>query len=238
MRLQDEMENGSVRTLLIDTAGQDGVVALTEGDHVVAEARLPGRTASEGLMPAIRRMFGEAGWKVSELTAIGVVQGPGSFTGVRVGLSAAKGLSEAVSVPLIAVSRLRLLVSMAAVGANGASAWAFLNAGRGEVYGGEYVRSVCAREVLLSAAEAVSAVRERSGVSVVVCEPVVEELLRELNPRSLQEPGAVDLLPLILERLRTGAMEDALTIDANYIRRTDLEMLATMEARRAERAGR
>ena len=100
------------------------------------------------------------------------------------------------------------------------------------------MRGVCVREVLLSAAEAVGAVRERAGLIVMVCEPVVEELLWEVSPRSVPEPGAVNLLPLVLERFRTGATDDAATIDANYIRRTDLEMLATMEARRAERAGR
>ena len=55
-------------------------------------------------MPAIRRLLEARGWKLGELSAVVVVHGPGSFTGVRVGLSAAKGLSEAASIPLIAVS--------------------------------------------------------------------------------------------------------------------------------------
>lgn len=232
------VEGGRPRTLLIDTVGKDGVVALTEGDRVVTEARLPGRTASEGLIPAVRRMFAATGWSLGGLSAIGVVRGPGSFTGVRVGLSAAKGLSEAASVPLIAVSRLALVASMAGTVAYETAVWAFLSAGRGEVYGGEYVHGRCEREVLLSAAEAIGVVGGRAGANAVVCESIVEELLREVSPRMLREPGAGDLQPLVLDRLREGNMDDAATVDANYIRRTDLEMLATMEARQAERAGR
>ena len=60
-------------------------------------------------MPAVRRLMEASGFRLNELAAVVVVHGPGSFTGVRVGVSAAKGLSEAGGVPLIAVSRLALL---------------------------------------------------------------------------------------------------------------------------------
>ncbi len=98
--------------LLIHTAGGDGSVALADtsvSSAVIATERLPGRTASERLVPVVGRLMEAHQWTLRGLDAIGVVHGPGSFTGVRVGVAAAKGWSEASGVPLIAVSRLALL---------------------------------------------------------------------------------------------------------------------------------
>src|SRR5580700_10871406 len=103
-----------MRFLMIHTAGAEGSVALGDTEMataIVATEVLPGRTSSERLVPAVRRLMGASGWKLSELAAVVVVHGPGSFTGVRVGVSAAKGLSEAGGVRLIAVSRLALLAA-------------------------------------------------------------------------------------------------------------------------------
>ena len=126
---------------LIDTAGAEGTVALAEasgaGDEVrvVATAVLPGRRASERLVAEVRRLMEAAGWRLAELAAVVVVRGPGSFTGVRVGLSAAKGFCEAGGVALIAVSRLALLAEAAD---GDGMVHAVLDAGRGEFYYGAY----------------------------------------------------------------------------------------------------
>ena len=91
-----------MRFLLIHTAGSEGSVALGDAkmaQAVVATEVLPGRTSSERLVPAMRRLMAASGWRLNDLAAVVVVHGPGSFTGVRVGVSAAKGLSEAGGVP-------------------------------------------------------------------------------------------------------------------------------------------
>src|ERR1700730_8044525 len=98
-----------MRILLIHTAGGEGSVVLadTEAAVVILAAEvLRGRTSSERLVPAVRRLMEGLGWRLSELAAVVVVHGPGTFTGVRVGVSAAKGLSEAGGVRVIAVSGL------------------------------------------------------------------------------------------------------------------------------------
>src|SRR6267154_1776257 len=103
-----------MRILLIHTAGGEGSVALadTEAAQAIAATEvLPGRSSSERLVPAVRRLMEGLGWRLRDMAAVVVVHGPGSFTGVRVGLSAAKGLSEAGGVGLIAVSRLALLAA-------------------------------------------------------------------------------------------------------------------------------
>src|ERR1700674_307771 len=108
-----------MRVLLLHTAGAEGSVALVDtglAGVVVAREMLPGRSSSERLVPTIRRLMEASEWTLRGLAAIVVVHGPGSFTGVRVGLSAAKGLSEASGVPLVAVSRLALLAASAGEG--------------------------------------------------------------------------------------------------------------------------
>lgn len=218
-----------MRLLLIHTAGGEGSVALADTAReqaIVAAEVLPGRTSSELLVPAVRRLMESEGWKLRELAAIAVVHGPGSFTGVRVGVSAAKGLSDAGGIPVIAVSRLALLA--AAAGEKVARVCAVLDAGRGEFYFGEYGGHRCLREALLPEAEVTAAA---SGGVTVVCEAKVAEALAELHPRVVQEPLAADALPFAMERIAAGDYEDVATLDANYLRRTDAEIFAKPKAK-------
>ncbi len=215
-----------MRILLLNTAGNEGSVALADtgaAPVVVAAETLPGRSASERLVPVVGRMLETAGWRLEDLAALVVVHGPGSFTGVRVGLSAAKGLSEAAGIPLIAVSRLALLAGAA----QEKKALAVLDAGRGEYYLGEYDEGRCVHEELLSGDAVLAAC---AGRVAVVCEAKVAEALAAVQP-GLQfvlvpEPLAEDALPVALERIAVGSFDDAGAADANYLRRTDLEIFA------------
>jgi tRNA threonylcarbamoyladenosine biosynthesis protein TsaB len=220
-----------MRLLLINTASGEGSVALADTEvapAIVASEVLPGRTSSERLVPAVRRLMERFGWRLNELSAVVVVHGPGSFTGVRVGLSAAKGLSEAGGVGLIAVSRLALLAG--SVDGEGGPVHAVLDAGRGEFYYGEYVGRRCLRQALMGADDLLAAV---AGGTVVVCEIKVAEALVALGPRMVAEPSAGDALPLALERIAAGEFDDVATMDANYLRRTDAEIFAKPAASRA-----
>jgi len=218
-----------MRLLLIHTAGAEGSVALVDSaatPPIVATETLPGRSSSEQLVPAVRRLMRPAGWSPDGLAVIVVVHGPGSFTGLRVGLSAAKGLSEATGVPLIAVSRLALLA--AAVGGDG-TVHAVLNAGRGEFYHGEYVGWRCVRERLVALGDLMSSI---AGGVVVVCEPAVAEALVALQPRLVVEPSAGAALPIVLKRIALREFDDGRLLDANYLRRTDVEIYAKPAAAR------
>jgi tRNA threonylcarbamoyladenosine biosynthesis protein TsaB len=219
-----------MRLLLINTAGVEGSVALADTEislAVVALEMLPGRSSSERLVPAVRRLMEARGWRLKELAAVVVVHGPGSFTGVRVGLSAAKGLSEAGGVGLIAVSRLALLA--ACVDGGGGPVHAVLDAGRGEFYYGEYIGRRCLREALIDEEDLMAAV---AGEMVVVCEAKVAEALVGLAPKVVEEPASGDALPIALERIAAGDFDDVETIDANYLRRTDAEIFAKPAAER------
>lgn len=218
------------RLLLIDTCGRLGTVALAEANEdgsaeVLASEVLPGRTASERLVAVVGQMLKAKGWRLCELAAIVVARGPGSFTGVRVGLAAAKGWSEASSAPLIAVSRLEVLAG--AGGYFAAPVWAVLDAGRGEVYAGEYLNGVCSREVLTTPEELRA---ESEGHEMVVCEANVFSRLDGLSPVLVEETGAVDLLGIAVKRLAPGAFDDVVLLDANYLRRMEQEIAVRLAA--------
>lgn len=101
-----------MRVLAIDTSTLAGGVALVDSERTVAEYLLDIRlTHSERLMPAIDRVMHDAGWSPVDLTGLAVAVGPGSFTGLRIGVSAVKGLALALCIPIAAVPTLDALAA-------------------------------------------------------------------------------------------------------------------------------
>lgn len=219
-----------MKILLIDTCGETGSVALANTEPVgtkVVSAELPGRRASERLVATIRQLAAEARMQLCDLQAIAVVNGPGSFTGVRVGVSAAKGLSEALGIPVMAISRLAVLAETS----GGRQVLTALDAGRGEFYCGVYDGQGRAEEALLSRAEILATAGDEG--RLVVCEPQVADALADLSPVMVPPPTAEGALPIVLCRVAADQFEDVLTLDANYLRRTDAEIFAKPNAARA-----
>ncbi len=224
-----------MRLLLIETCGSEASIALADTELVapiVTLMSIPGRTASERLVGHVREAMAAQQWLLRDLSAIAVVRGPGSFTGVRVGLSAAKGFSEAASVPLVGVSRLALLAAAGRLGGRptdhgDSEVCAILDAGRGEFYCGRYTGYPgsglrCMSELLLMHEQVVEFAR--GAASVVVCEPKVQQALAQSLPPGLvsivPEPTAAAILPLVRQRLLDRAFDDAAELDANYLRIT------------------
>lgn len=216
-----------MKILILDTCGATGSVVLADSEGeptVLASACLPGRSASERLVVTIKDLMARIGLGLESLGLVAVVHGPGSFTGVRVGLSAAKGLCEALHLPLIAISRLAVLAHPAY--SAGGRVLALLDAGRGEFYVGEYAGGIRLREALLTRDELLAAVDSGELPVIVACEAGVAESVAALSPRLVAEPTAEDALPLVLGRLQAGEFDSVATVDANYLRRTDAEIFA------------
>lgn len=103
-----------MKVLIIDTSTERGVIAISEGLQVLFCRFLPfGLQSSKYAMTAAQEGFEELGISPSDLTAIAVTVGPGSFTGIRVGAALAKGLAFGASLPLISLSSLSGFVSQA-----------------------------------------------------------------------------------------------------------------------------
>ncbi|HEX7127099.1 MAG TPA: tRNA (adenosine(37)-N6)-threonylcarbamoyltransferase complex dimerization subunit type 1 TsaB [Thermodesulfobacteriota bacterium] len=126
-----------MKVLGVDTSTPQAAIALTDGDALVAEARLPVRRGeAERLLPAIDRLLSDARVGLAELSGVGVAIGPGSFTGLRIGLATVKGLALGAGLRVVGVPSLDALAWQVP--------WALLpvvpllDARRGEVYGARF----------------------------------------------------------------------------------------------------
>jgi len=195
-----------VKVLVIDTCGEVGSVALCDGDLAVAQEVLAARGSSSALVPAVARLLEKQGWSLAELDGVGVVSGPGSFTGVRVGLAAAKGLCEAAGLPLVAVSRLEVLAATAGL----QDGYAALDAGRGE----SYMRAVATGSEMLCGLD--EAQLMAADGRVVVAEDRMLAVFAGMQVE-LVAMRAELALPIVLRELQARA-GDAAMVDANYVR--------------------
>ena len=221
--------------LLIDTCGADGSIALAQlgdGTRVLRSAVMPGRSSSERLFPDLRAILAAEGRAGEEIRAIGVVRGPGSFTGIRVGVAAAKGLGEALGVRVIGLSRLAVLASVTRqkkIEAGGEEPGeqrevaALLAAGRGEFFCGRFgPEGGTAMWGALLTREA--AVERCARARVVACEPAVVDALPELRVELVEWTGASAALALATNCLRRGEFDDVSTLDGYYLQRTPAEI--------------
>lgn len=104
-------------TLAIDTATEVLALALGEGESVIAESSIDaGRSHLELLLPAADKMLEDAGMTISDITAIVVGTGPGTFSGLRVGIASARALAQSAEIPLFGACTLDALAKELAAG--------------------------------------------------------------------------------------------------------------------------
>jgi tRNA threonylcarbamoyladenosine biosynthesis protein TsaB len=122
-----------MQVLAVDTTSEKGSVAIVEDDRVCAEVRVGARDAhSRHLLPAIQFLLATLEMRVEDLGALAVTTGPGSFTGLRVGLSTVQGLALASGRPCLGLSTLEVLATLAA--GSGRPVVALRDAFRSEVF--------------------------------------------------------------------------------------------------------
>jgi tRNA threonylcarbamoyladenosine biosynthesis protein TsaB len=130
----------AVRILAIETSSRRGSVALLDGERLIGslEHEQPNSHA-ERLLPLIERLLADAGWGKSSLDRLGVGVGPGSFTGLRVGIALAEGLSVGLDRPLIGVGSLWAM-AFGALTEGAGPCCALLDARRDELFAAVYDR--------------------------------------------------------------------------------------------------
>ncbi len=98
------------KILAVDSSSMTGSVALCHGETLIAESILNVRcTHSEKLLGQIDLLLTEAGWQLQDLDLLVAITGPGSFTGLRIGIATIKGLAQALDKPVVGVSSLQML---------------------------------------------------------------------------------------------------------------------------------
>lgn len=227
--MNDEAQNGSSMgsgglVLGIDTCGPMGSVALgrvlRDAVEIVGEIELEGRSYSATLVASVGDLLTSAGAALGDVGAIVAVNGPGSFTGVRVGLSAVKGLAEVGQIPVAAVSRLEVLAWKAGVGS------AALDAHRREVFL-RLGRNGSAVREFLAGVDELAGMDLRDG-RIAVCDDLAAELLGGAWPLAelvrVNAPTAADAIRLCVTRVKRGEFVDLALLDGHYLRRSDAEI--------------
>jgi len=207
-----------LRILSIDTTAHFGSVALLKDEQVIEEILLH---SPEGfgqiLFDQIGRILARSNWSVTEIDRFAAAAGPGSFTGVRIGLTAVKGLAEATGKSAVAVSNLEALAEL---GTRPLRA-VILDARRGEIYGAVYDAGLN-----LIRPEMVTPFR-----------PWFESLpagaLEFITTDVAPFRPYINDAPVIEQRSLAGAIgriatrrepADLASLDANYVRRSDAEL--------------
>lgn len=210
--------------LSIDTTSEFGSIALTGASGVVEEIPLH---APEGFGPVLFRqiavLVGRHGSNIEEIECFASTSGPGSFTGVRVGLSAAKGLAEATGRRVVAVSNLQALAAFGSAPLRAT----VLDARRGEVYGAVYnaALELVSPETVLKFPEWLATLPadgyEFISTNFLPFQSFVDVRIPVVTPpRALA--GAVGRIAW--DRLQVGLASDPAAVDANYVRRSDAEL--------------
>jgi len=229
-----------MRFIVVDAADARGSVAVfSDAELLFLESHSSDEDYSSWLLPAVKRALSSCSLSLSQLDGYAVCAGPGSFTGLRVGLTTVKAWAEIHAKPIAAVSRLEAL----AVGGQAIHEQlvaTFMDARRHQVFAALYARS--ADGLALAGQEAVTPLQdfvarvegESKGKAVRWATPDAE-LLEALPTWQVlgakghvveyaATPFALRLGQLAYRKFQTGETTDALFLDANYVRRSDAEV--------------
>jgi tRNA threonylcarbamoyladenosine biosynthesis protein TsaB len=215
--------------LAVDTSGKNGSLALVrfeaEASHTLELVSLEGGNFSAQLVPQISALLSKQCLAKSDIDGFAVAAGPGSFTGLRVGLAAIKALAEILQKPIAAVS---LLEAVARAAGRDGKVVAALDAGRGEIYCGEYEirgsRAKVSSQQLWTEAELVTGA---AGRLVVTPDAKIADLSREKNLEVIviAATRADSIARLGFEKIQSGEVVSPEGLDAAYIRRSDAEVM-------------
>jgi tRNA threonylcarbamoyladenosine biosynthesis protein TsaB len=229
--------------LALDTSSECGSVALLRDAVVLAqEASAPEEPYSSSLLRQARALLDRAQISFERIDLLAVTSGPGSFTGLRVGLTTVKGWAEVWGIRIAAVSGLEAMAAQVAdSSAPGSLVAAVMDARRGQVFGGVFrcqagvaggVERV-GEEILAAPDEFAAVLRGHSGTetpSALACfDPgLIQAAMERPGLGCRMEIVSPVLAPFVGQlgyaKALRGDLVDALHLDANYIRRSDAEM--------------
>jgi tRNA threonylcarbamoyladenosine biosynthesis protein TsaB len=233
--------------LAIDTSGQSGGITLAEANtgsfRVIESAAIAGGTFSAQLIPTLAALLKKHGYGVKDLGGFAAASGPGSFTGLRVGLSAIKGLAETLHKPIATVSVLEALASLADRAGKIAAA---MDAGRKEVFLGVFQKNgdasaeksgpqrsthfdhalIRQREELLTQQDFLATLGTERPAVIITSDAGIAELAAASHSAVLvvTPPGSEVIAQIGAGKLLAGETVSVEALDANYLRRSDAEI--------------
>lgn len=225
----------SMKVLAIETATMAGSIAVIEDDTLIGEVRINVKIAhSERVMTSVEWLLTASNLSINDIDAFAVSIGPGSFTGLRIGLSTIKGLSYAAKKPIVPVPTLdafarRLRFSSYPV-------CPMLDARKNEVYTGLYKweNDQCRKIVPETAIAPADFLKEIKGQTIFMGEgaKIYRELIIEkLHGNALfaspseMSPSASSVAEIAIEKLKEGITADPASLVPFYLRRSEAEIL-------------
>lgn len=228
--------------LAIDSATPVAGVALMDEKRLIREEFSNyKKTHSESLMPMVDRVMRESGCQPADLQGIAVTIGPGSFTGLRIGLAAAKGMALAAGIPVVAISTLEVLA--ANVIGSEALICPVLDARRNELYGGLYLMKGFTPENIYPAGaydpevffhnineQVLMSGTQRCIILGDAADIYWSSVTRIMGSRGIKAPAhlslprASALASLGLHKLEQGDTEEPLNLSPTYLRLSEAEI--------------
>ncbi|MGY2796059.1 tRNA threonylcarbamoyladenosine biosynthesis protein TsaB [Ewingella americana] len=221
----------STRILAIDTATEACSVALYNNGETLAHFELCAREHTQRILPMVQQILSEAGLTLNQVDALAFGRGPGSFTGVRIGIGVAQGLAFGAELPLLPVSTLMTMAQGAYRLTEATRVLAAIDARMGEVYWAEYLRgedgewqgeqseAVLKPEQLLPRAQALTGRFATVGTGWQTYPDLLgESSAVELFDGKMCLPQAEDMLPLALNMWKSGVRVSAEHAEPVYLR--------------------
>lgn len=220
----------STRILAIDTATEACSVAVWNQGEIHALFELCPREHTQRILPMVQQVLAESGLALNQLDALAFGRGPGSFTGVRIGIGIAQGLALGADLPMIGVSTLQTMAQGAWRVSGAERVLAAIDARMGEVYWGQFERQVSGSwlesegEAVLSPAQALERAQRLHGEWAHVgtgwqtYPDLVNGSTLSVRDGQMLLPQAQDMLPLALHAWQQGLAVAVENAEPTYLR--------------------
>jgi tRNA threonylcarbamoyladenosine biosynthesis protein TsaB len=222
------MADDRPRLLLIETSGRVGRIGLAEVPGLLAEQALDeGRRHARDLAPTVARLLAERGWRARDLHGVIVSLGPGSYTGLRVGIMSANALAYATGCALIGVPTFEVIARQ--VETPGRELVVIADAQQAQLYVQPFARGATAEQFAPAGELKVISGRAWAATlrpDVAVVGPGVrmaQPWLPAGTPTAMQEPLMSGLLAVGWDRYERGACADQARLEPLYLRRSSAE---------------
>jgi tRNA threonylcarbamoyladenosine biosynthesis protein TsaB len=214
-----------VRILAVETSGFSGSVAAADGQLLLGEITLlPRQRTGQALAPAIHDLLNQVGWKPTDVQLVAVTQGPGSFTGLRVGVTTAKTFAYAVGAEAIGVDTLEVLAAQ--IPTTGLTLSAVMDAEREQLFAATFASTDAASWTItestkiISRSEWIQSLPPDTIVTGTGLESLAEILPPHLRPASaeLWRPQAAAVARIGWRDYQSGRRDDVWKLLPNYFR--------------------
>ncbi len=210
--------------LALDTATEACSAALLHQGQVLHRFEVCPQQHTRKILPMVDALLAEAGLTLGQLDALAFGRGPGSFTGVRIGIGIAQGLAFSAELPLIGVSNLAAMAEQARVEQGAEQVLAAIDARMNEVYWGQFavkdgLMQPVTDEVVLPPTEVISQLDSAALVGTGwAAYPALAETLGVSGEAAITLPSARHMLALAAKDLAGGKVSDALSAEPVYLR--------------------